>query len=158
MKKLGILGSGEVVYDRPQSHLHHEVEGLLGEALPSIDSQGQAFFVHECDMGRTVGETICVATQVDDEIVYAQRPGRHGLSRFVTNRTPEPCSAVTVVLKRDRFEDYYVLITAFVGHKAEPEPWDRNATPRSRQFWTTHALVWGSEDVIPGTKTTRCPW
>lgn len=155
---LGILASGEAVVDRHHSHLHGDVLSLLPEALAEVNSLGRKFLIHEHDFGRVVGETVCVPTGPGDEIVYAKRPKRFGHSRFVKNRNPEPCNAVTVILKRDDLEDYYVLITAFVGHRPEPEPWDRNANGNSHAFWNSHALVWGCEDIIPGTETTVCPW
>ena len=67
-------------------------------------------------------------------------------------------SRVTCVLKAGDVGDEYVLITAFIGAPAVPEPWDRNATAKSREFWDSHALVWGSEPTIPGTETSVCPW
>jgi len=164
------LKSGEVVVDRFKSHNHlsGELASLLPEALARIESRGRPFLIEEVDFGRPVGETICVPTGPGDEIVYAKRPKRFGYSRFVKNRKPEPCSSVVVVLKRDDFEDYYVLITAFIGHRPEPEPWDyRNfsqqpdpaeAERRAREFWASHALVWGCEEVINNTITTECPW
>jgi len=164
LKKIGVLGSGEVVYDRPKSHLHEDgVASLLPEAFTGIESHGRKFFIHEHDFGRVVGETVCVVTGRNDQIVYAKRPKRFGHSRFVKNRAPEPCEKAVVILKRDDYEDYYVLITAFVGHWPELEPWDRNLRTeadrqRSRKFWGSHALVWGSEPTIQGTETDCCPW
>jgi hypothetical protein len=152
------LGSGEAVIDRFNSHVHNGVAHLLPEALAKINSRGRQFFIEEVGFGQPVGETICVVTGHDDEIVYAKRPKRYGHSRFVKNRKPEPCSAVTVILKRDECDPYYVLITAFVGHRPEPEPWDRNANGNSRAFWEARALIWGCEETIPGTETTECPW
>lgn len=152
------LRSGETVVDRHRSHIHPGVASLLPEALSRINSAGKDFLVEEIDFGRSIGETVCVPTSDADEIVWAQRPGRFGLTRFVKNREPEACNAVTVILKRDDVEDSYVLITGFVGHRPEPEPWDWNATPQSVAFWSSHALIWGSEPVIPGTETTTCPW
>lgn len=159
MRDLGLtLASGESVYDRHNSHVHGEVLSLLPGALAKVDSNGRKFFIYEHDFGRVVGETVCVPTTDADEIVWAKRPKRLGHSRFVKNRNAEPCNAVTVILKRDDHEDYYVLITAFVGHRPEPEPWDRNATANSQAFWSSYALVWGSEPIVPGTETTVCPW
>lgn len=170
MKLLGTLGSGEVVYDRPRSHIHGEVASLLPEALGRIESAGRSFFIEEVDFGQIIGETTCVATRPGDQIIYAKRPKRYGHSRFVLNRTPEPCSSLVVILMKaqDGDYDYYVLITAFVGHRPEPEPWDRRnfsqqpnpakAERRSRKFWANYALVWGSEPIVPGTETTKCPW
>ena len=85
------------------------------------------------------------------------------------NRKPEPCTSVVVIVKTaDGEPGAYVLVTAFVGGKPEPEPWDGRAIAaagllgpgmrRALDFWGSHALVWGSEPVIPGTETEDCPW
>lgn len=154
---LGRLGSGEVVVDRPRSHLHADVARLLPEALGRVMSAGREFLIAEVDFGRLVGQTICVATRPGDQIVFAQRVGRAGLTRFVKNRKSEPCSSVVVVLKAGDGGEY-VCMTAFVGHRAEPEPWDDVATEQSVPFWSSRALIWGSEPIVLGTETTRCPW
>jgi hypothetical protein len=152
------VASGEAVIDRFNSHVHDGMARLLPAALSRVHSQGRKFLIEEVDFGQPIGETICVPTGPGDEIVYAIRPKRFGHSRFVKNRKPEICSKVVVILKRDDFEDYYVLITAFVGHKPEPEPWDRNANGASHAFWSSHALIWGCEEVINHSITTACPW
>ena len=154
---LGNLASGEPVYDRHNSHLHREVQELLPEIVAGV-SGAERFMVHEHDFGRVVGYCNCVATSGSDKVVYAQRPKRAGLTRFVKNRQAEPATKAVVILKRDDYEPYYVLITAFVGGLAAKEPWDPRATDEDREFWETHALVWGSEEIIPGTETAVCPW
>lgn len=155
---LGRLASGEAVIDRHNSHCHALPSGILEEALSRIQSSGRNFFVEEVDFGRPIGETICVRTGSSDEIVFAKRPRRYGLTRFVKNRSPEATNSVVVIVKKADDYDGFVLITAFFGTKAEPEPWDRNATEKSLDFWSTHAIVWGSEETIPGTETNLCPW
>jgi hypothetical protein len=156
---LGRLASGEVVVDRYNSHLHESVLTLLPEALSRVESAKRRFIIAQVDFDRVVGESVCVATGPGDQIVYAQRPKRFGLSRFVKNRKPEAASSAVVILKMaDGQPGAYALVTAFIGKKAEPEPWDRNATANSRAFWSTHALLWGSEPVIDGTETPQCPW
>jgi hypothetical protein len=162
------LKSGEVVVDRYRSHLHQDAALHLPEALARIESKGREFFVEEVDLGRPIGETICVSTGPADLIVYAKRPKRWGHSRFILNRKPEPCSSLVVILKKAEDIGGYVLITAFVGCRPQPEPWDqknfsqqsnpREAEKLAREFWSSHALVWGSEETIPGTETNRCPW
>lgn len=160
---LGRLASGEPVIDRKDSHArtHASVFAVLAEALALVDCKGRKSVYTTLDLGRTVGESICVETSRDgggDEIVYAQRPNRRGLTRFVKNRAPVPTSRVTVSVKRG-CGGSYTLMTAFVGPGTPAEPWDQNyATPESRTFWSTHALVWGREEVLPGTETTVCPW
>jgi len=151
------LRTGEVVIDRKKSHLRSDVLDILPEALVRIEG-GAEFIVAEVDFGRIVGDSLCVLTQTGDEIVYARRLNRIGFTRFVKNRQAEPCSMVTVILKWDDPGECYVVITAFVGHRAEPEPWDFNATANSRAFWDSHALIWGSNPTISDTETTACPW
>lgn len=159
MNDIGMsLASGQPVYDRHNSHVHENVTRLLPAAFAKVNAQGRKFLIEEVTFDQIVGETVCVPTTDADEIVWAKRPKRFGHSRFVKNRKPEPCDKVVVILKKDDFEDYYVLITAFIGHRPEPEPWDRNANGNSLTFWNSRALVWGSEPTIPGTETNVCPW
>ncbi len=147
------------VVDRYSSHLHETVKTILSEALAKVEVAGRKFIVQQIDFGRVVGGSVCVETLSSDEIIFAKRPKRFGLSRFVKNRQAEPCSSVVVIMKTaDNEQNTMVLITAFIGEISEPEPWDRNATNKSVEFWSSHALVWGSESVIPGTETLRCPW
>lgn len=155
-KKLGMLASGENVYDRLNSHLHNIpiLEVYLPLALQSIDTENRPFIVETVDFNKVIGESECVETKPGDEIIYAQRPGRAGLSRFVRGEKA-PTSKLTVVLKK--VEDGYITLTAYVGEKSEPEPWDKVATPASVEFWNTHALVWGSQEIIPGTERSDLP-
>lgn len=148
------------VIDRQNSHLHGEISGLVKEALQQVDPADKDFLVQEVNMGRVVGQTTCVPTGAEDTIVYAQRLKRAGATRFVMDREPKDCDSIVVILKKaSAWDEYdYVLIAAFIGKKAEPEPWDRNATPASRNFWDTHALVFGSEPVYQDTVTPVCPW
>jgi hypothetical protein len=157
---LGTLKSGESIKDRYNSHLHEDVELILSEAFLKIDSNDREFIVEEIEMGRIIGSTTCVKTKSKDQIFYAQRPNRNGLTRFVKNRKSELCSTVVVILKKIDDEDYdYVLITSFIGAIAEVEPWDSRATQKSFNFWAERALVMdNSNEIIPGTETTICPW
>lgn len=154
---LGFLASGEPVFDRPNSHLHSGVRELLPEVFAGIFGS-ERFMAREYNFSRVVGQTTCVATSSGDQIVYAQRLKRAGLTRFVKNRQPELSSSAAVILKKDDYEDYYILITAFIGKLSGPEPWDPRATDEDREFWSTHALIYGSEETIPGTETLYCPW
>lgn len=161
------LKSDETIIDRFDSHLHAGVITLLPEALAKINSLGRQFLVEEIDFGRMIGNSVCVATQPGDEIVFAKRPKRFGPTRFVKNRQPEPCSSIVVILKKIN-SNTYELVTAFIGKRPEPEPWDtrffsQQVNPfeterNSREFWSSHALIWGSEPIISGTETKVSPW
>lgn len=157
---LGPLKGGAIVVDRFNSHIHDgPVAKLIPEALQHIDPAGRSFIVAEVDLGRPVGESICVSTSENDEIIFAQRRGRAGLTRFVKNKAPAPSSLMTVILKRTEAapKAQYVLITGYIGPNAGPEPWDAYATEESHSFWSTHALAWGSAPIVPGTEQTEVP-
>lgn len=169
---LGKLRSGEEVVDRKDSHLlscHSEASAFLPEALAQINSMGKNFLAEEVDFGRPIGESHCILTGPEDEVIYAQRPKRWGLTRFVLNGTPSPCQHLVVVLKKaEDCNNTFILITAFIGRQAPAEPWDKRnfsfqadpteAEKISREFWGSHALIWGTQDFIPGTETLDCPW
>ena len=158
-----VLADGAEVRDRQDSHLQTHAQAYpallaaLPEAFSKINPQGRDFIAEEADMGRVIGNSILVATSDQDEIVYAQRLNRVGLTRFVKNREAEPCRHIVVLLKKAQ-EGFYILLTAFVGKLVPNEPWDENAEPESVPFWNTHALIWGHEETVPGTETSDCPW
>lgn len=153
------LKDGAIVKDRYNSHLHSNVLNVLTEAMGKIIAAGREFIVEAVNFDRVIGDTSCVVTNSDDEIVFAQRPKRSGLTRFVKNRQPEPCTTAVVILKLvEKNPNVYILITAFIGETSEPEPWDKNATEKSFDFWNSHALVWREEEIISGTEINICPW
>lgn len=162
------LASGEQVVDRYHSQIHKGAESLLPEALSRIESQGRKFFAEVVDLGRVIGENICVATSDTDEIVFAKtREFPDRMTRFVKNREPEACNSLVVILKADD-KGGYILITAFIGWGVEPHPEDWKhfvkqadssaAREMSKIFWNSHAFVWGSQEIIPGTETKICTW
>jgi hypothetical protein len=161
-QQLGQLATGELVFDRQHgSHFathadaNRELPALVAEALGRVVG-GEGFIALHVDLGREVGLTACVLADDSDAVVYAQRPNRFDLTRFVRNRQAEPTRFISVVLKQTRAG--YELVTAWVGELAPPEPWDRNSKPESLGFWSSHALVWGMEEVLPGTEASVSPW
>jgi hypothetical protein len=157
MEELGITADGEVVVNRIDSHMHEDIKPIVKDAISQIQVSGRQFIAQELEFRYVIGTSCCVKTTPNDCIVFAQRPNRKGLTRFVLDRDKEPTSKAMVVLKRNEHENKYILITAFVGGKAELEPWDPRATPASLKFWQNNALVWG-EPIIRGTATTKYPW
>ena len=157
MEYLGRTADGAVVMNRPNSHLHHDIEDIISEALSRVDTHKRPFLEVVVDFGEIIGETCCVSTSFKDCVVFAQRPNRKGLTRFVLDKDKVPTTKAMVVLKKTATDNEYVLITAYVGGKAEVEPWDPRATPASLAFWQGNALVWG-EPIVKGTATTEYPW
>jgi hypothetical protein len=159
MQKTWILASGQEVVDRDVSHIHAGVtDALLAEAFSSLRAGGEERIKHTHEFARQIGFSNCVKTQEGDEIVFARRVHRDGLTRFVKNRKPELSNLLTVNI---RFIDgQYVLRTAYIGGPGAIEPWA--ATPdrfaESVSFWSANALCWGYEPIIADTETAVSPW
>ena len=123
MTIVGKTADGAVVVDRSNSHIHDDVILVLKAALLKVRTNGQLFIETEVEFPNIVGTSCCVTTGPEDKIIFAQRPNRRGLTRFVVGRESEPSSKVMIVLKRMGSTMEYILITAFFGAKAELEPW-----------------------------------
>lgn len=150
--KLKTADGVEVKIDSEHMRQHASVLPLLKEIIPNMTLADKGGFIKtSIDMGRVVGVCDCVPTTQYDEIVYAQRVGRPGKTRFVKNRKPQPCSHVAVVLKR--VGDKFKLLTGFIGQVAEREPFDPSIRSdvdymKAKHFWDNHALVWGTQEVV----------
>lgn len=153
------LADRSVVLDRNPSHVSTSDHIAVRRALAMVEPEGRDFIQQEVVFPNPIGFTQGVHTTPEDTIVYAKRVGRMDLTRFVKGREPEPCNSVFVVLKRLR-RNIFLLVTGFVGHKPEPEPWDekafareanpREARERSRGYWANHALVYNPSIIDLG--------
>ena len=165
MKKelLGKMKSGEEVYLDPETshavtHFAHEpkLRAAIQQLIPMLKG-GPERVRADHDTGEAVGMTDLIETAEGDDIVYAIREKRNIYSRFVKGKQQSPTSWVTVALHKVR-EGEYELYTAFVGRNTPSFPGGDYLPEQSKEFWAHHALVWGSQEVIPGTETTVCPW
>ncbi len=111
----------------------------------------------DIDMGKPVGESGLVKTNENDELIYAIRKNRNTYAVFAKNRKPEPCNFVHVEITTKKDGSQY-LFSAWIGPDTPPLPGSKFATSKSRDFWLKHALIWGQQEIIPGTETTKCPW
>jgi len=145
-----------LVVNRPASHLHHSIDDNLAAIIINITCENRPFFSEQLDYEYSVGVSTCLSVDESDEIIYAVRENRKGHTKFVKNRIPEPTNSITVILKKTG--DFYTIITAFVGKAAETEPWDERVTNSSLEFWSSHALIWGSERIEPNSEVKDCPW
>ncbi len=158
----------DVVYDPVYSHAatHFEdtpqLKTLVIEVLTNMILKGEKIgtFVN---LGRIVGT--CDVVEVDDidEIVYGVRKNRteEGHVPFTKTRKAKPSSSVAVQLKRLN-STTYELASAWVGtygeDEDEPFPQAPDANERSKDFWSKHAFIWGSQEIQPGTLLKDCPW
>ena len=151
----------EVFFDphlsHASTHFAHQpqLRSAVEKVIPTLEANSDLVRVDR-NMEEIIGNTDLVETSDSDEIVYALRPKRTVYSRFVKGKSSVPTSWITVVLRKKG--NIYILYTAFVGRNVPSFPGGDYLPEQSREFWSTHALVWGSQEIIPGTETTVCPW
>jgi hypothetical protein len=106
-----------------------------------------------------IGTCDLVETGPDDDIIYAIRVGRTTYSRFAKHRQSSPTSSFVVDIRRDsNTNNNYHLYTTFVGGLVPSFPGGDFMPDQSIEFWNNHALVYGTQEIIPHTETTICPW
>ncbi|MDB5176325.1 MAG: hypothetical protein JWM81_1183 [Candidatus Saccharibacteria bacterium] len=161
--KNGVKVYFDTVSSHAATHLQDapELERLVAEVVSKLELKGQEVAAH-FDMGRIVGTCDVVAVSEKDEIVYGMRKNRDddGLVPFVKNRDGEPCPFVAVHLLPQP-DTSYLLSSAWIGtfgEDDEPFPKSHDANERSVDFWSSHAFVYGSQEIIKGTETTVRPW
>ncbi|MDO8600753.1 MAG: hypothetical protein Q7R73_04040 [bacterium] len=129
---------------------------LVVEAL--ADSEPEEKLIRfEKDMGRIIGSTDLFEIQSGDDIVYAKRISRNKYTPFVKNRSPQPTPYITLELQKSGDKEYN-LYTAYIGRLTPSIPGGEDETPESRSYWAKHALIWGTQAIVPGTETKECPW
>jgi hypothetical protein len=155
----------QVVYDPLDSHtsthfndtpkLKDSVIELLAYRTLEGESVGE-----DVEMGKIIGNSDVVNVNNEDVIVYAMRLKREdqGYVPFVKNRISEPCSLISIYLERIN-PDTYELKSTWIGEFDSPMfPQMENATAESVPYWLSHAFVWGSQKIIPGSERSDCPW
>lgn len=142
------------------THLAHNPKLLeaVKKAIPTIEDTNDVIRV-QIDTGEVIGTTDLLLTTQEDDIVYAKRVARSTYSRFVKNKQPTPTSTIVVDIRHDRNSptDYF-LYTTYIGPLTPSFPGGNYLPEQSIEFWSTHALVWGTQEIIPGSETTICPW
>lgn len=128
--------------------------GLVKEVLKDSNLEGDNIAISK-DMGRQIGKTNCVITDGSDEIVFAKRIGRESYSRFVKNRELEPTTNIAIVLHKT--DDGYNLWSAWCGDLVPVEADDNGRMRTIEGFWDTHALVYDTKIIQPGTETFQKP-
>ena len=162
---LGITKSDiRVFLNEQSSHAHTHIANnpkllsAVKKAIPTIRGE-EAVIRVQIDTGGIVGTTDLVETTPEDEVVYAKRVARSVYSRFVKNKQTTPTTTIVIDIRRDRNSptDYY-LYTAYIGPLTPSFPGGNYLPEQSKEFWSTHALAWGTQEIIPGSETTTCPW
>lgn len=161
MKKLCQSRNGEEVFydvDKTNIKLHILENPKLIEHIKEAVEQSDIFgekVVLEVDLGRIVGTTSMVEITEEDEIVWAKRKGRDKYSKFVKNREATPTDKVVAILFKK--EGGYLLWSGWCGELLPQEPDDDGGTRTSREFESTHALVFDEKIIQIDTLTTVDP-
>ena len=151
----------DVYWDKHFSHAvthfahNQKLFDYVKKSIATINAQEDIIRV-EKEMDEIVGTTDLVETNDQDEIIYAKRPLRKYYSRFVKNKSALPTKWITLDMRREG--NSYFLYTAFVGRLSPSFPGGEFLPEQSKDFWANHALVWGNQEVVPGTETKECPW
>jgi hypothetical protein len=109
------------------------------------------------DLGRTIGNTNIVATRDKDVIFYAQRLKQSGVLRFVKNRSMEPSSELSIILRKDS-DGNYELTDIWIGPACPAFPGSADESEDSKMYWQTHALTADSESISSQSVTSVCPY
>ena len=149
--------AGDCFIDRAgKSHIHINDENILLLILDRIVDYNKEYSTNEVEFPCVIGQTNCVLTDINDEIVYAVREGRSGYTRLVKHRSPVDSKFATISLMK--VEDLYIILTAFIGKTPGLEPWDIRATESDLKSWENRALIYEGETLIENTETSINPW
>ncbi len=128
---------------------------LVREIVVSLKLTGKIVQM-ERDMGRIIGTTDVVATSDKDAVLYAKPLKSATFVRFVKNRPLAPTSYLAVELRKAE-EGGYQLWSVRFGRTVPELPGEADDA-ESRQFWDTHAVIWGNRPVQAQTISKDCPW
>ncbi len=152
-----------VWYDPISSHAATHIKDtpdllkLAEEVIKQTDIK-EAYMQFHIDFGRRVGTSDLVENNPGDEIVYAKRQSRNEYTVFNKSSSAQPSSLVTVALERQD-DSTYELVSTWIGASDSPSfPGTERETSDSKEFWSKHALVWGNQEIQPGSETINCPW
>ena len=132
------------------------LESAVKEAVSHLLIKGSSLRI-EYEMGYIIGNSDLVEIDSTDTVVYALRPHRDRYSKFVKNKVAEPTKWIVMGFEQ-RSDGDYSLYTAYTGRLTPSFPGGKILPEQSAEFWSKHALVWGTQEIIEGTETTECPW
>lgn len=129
---------------------------LVGEVVAQLDLTLQSITI-EHNMGRPIGYSERLETRDKDTIFYARMNKLPEYTRFVRQRNAEQTTYITFILEQDA-EGSYTLVDAWLGNVYPPIPSPTNDTQLSKDYWTTHAVVFNGQSLLASTITKVCPY
>lgn len=155
----------KVIFDPVTSHTathfkdSPKLPGLVEELLSQMVLEGD-LIAKDINLGKIVGDSDVVEVDNSDEIVYAMRKSRkdQGYVPFTKSCTSQPSQMISIYLVH-KDDETYELSSTWIGEYDSPAfPQMENATAESIPYWSKHAFVWGSQEIISGTEITNRPW
>lgn len=123
---------------------------LIDQAFKQlIIESNNEWFVGTAEFGRVIGRSGCVqASQIDADspALFAFRKGRKFASRCQRGEG-SPTEQLTVVARRQGHHKGWILVSAWCGPAAKPEPANLNQK-ENLAFWCENALVWNDESFV----------
>ncbi|HCI74468.1 MAG TPA: hypothetical protein DHV42_08045 [Lachnospiraceae bacterium] len=150
-KWMGITANGIAVKDRLHSHVHYEdglTDAKIREAISRISVTCPCGKIQHDTVrfDEIVGNSSCISLtdELRKRVQWMQRPGRDGLTPMISGVPSVPVNTLFLALRRTD-ENEAILLTAYAGEEAFPEPWTPWLSDAEREiseaFWSTHALA-----------------
>lgn len=108
------------------------------------------------DLGRAIGYSEVIKTEITDDIFYAQQTKSGDYTRFVKHRKAKPTSFLSFVLARDDNDNYELQQVAF-GKRSAPLP-EESSSEASDKYWATHAVVYNGQPIQTNTVQKASPY
>jgi hypothetical protein len=149
------------VHSHAATHFHDnpKLRRLAAEHISTLLLEDELTAM-DTDMGRIIGDSDVVDTDNTDNICFAMRKNRRdqGYVPFTRSRPVQPSTMLSVYITH-KDNDTYELVSTWIGsYKTPMFPQMNNATSESVEYWSSHAFVWGSQEIIDGTVLGDCPW
>ncbi len=147
----GYALNGVCLKDRYNSHMHSNDKfdpSLISEAVKeiSIDWPIDDKRNVTVNFDKPIGLCNCIEVKENDpRVQMVQRKGRKGPTPVIKEAEPVLSDKLTMCILRIN-ETESILLTAYVGEAAPPEPWDEHIETEeeravSRAFWSSHAFI-----------------
>jgi hypothetical protein len=128
----GASKNGVEIFDKPESHIHHNVTNLVPTIIPSLIVDPNKVFQEFIVGVEEVLPLMCLPVAVGDELFLAKRKDRKGYSIFFKAKKPGTTNKITLMLKKSSAypdsvtseEEGFTIATAFAGLAGGREPWN----------------------------------
>lgn len=129
---------------------------LAASLLADSDVSGERTWVSK-KLDKPTGNCDVIETTDTDSICYAQLLRSDVYVRFVKKRQLKLSTYLSIELFATP-DGAYEIRQIVVGEPLPPVPGEPTADAAGREFWDTHALLWGDWPVKGKTMTKVCPW